>query len=162
MSRTSGAGHAEAVRRAKQVAARRAEVLREREEKVTATLVAFFDAKARADKIRSDAADRAARLLQAGEEKAARLIEQARTAGQEVIEQAEKNAAGDDAQVGETIRQLRELGESAASICSMTGLSQAVVRAVEREHLPEHGPSARRRAPHAASTSRGASPAVPE
>jgi len=158
MSRKSaGSGHAEAVRRARQVAERRAEVLREREDAVTATLVAFFDAKARADKIRSDAAARAARLLQAAEEKAARLTEQAREAGQQAIEQAEKNAAADDAQVGGAIRHLRELGETAASISSMTGLNQAVVRAVEREHLPEPDAAPRER-PTATATNSYARP----
>ena len=133
---SAGTGHAAAVRRARQVAARRAEAQREHEQAVTATLVEFFEAKDRADKIRADAQARAARLLQAAQEKAARLAEQAHEAGQEVIERAEKDASGDDAQVGTAIRRLRELGESAASICTMTGLSVQVVRAVEREHLP--------------------------
>jgi hypothetical protein len=133
---SAGTGHAAAVRRARQIAARRAEAVREHEEAVTATLVEFFEAKDRADKVRADAQARAARLLQAAEEKALKLAEQAREAGQQAIEQAEKDASNDDAQVGTAIRHLRELGESATSICSMTGLSTQVVRAVEREHLP--------------------------
>jgi uncharacterized protein YhaN len=161
MSSSVGAGHAAAVRRARQVAERRAEALREHEKAVAATLVEFFEAKDRADKIRADAQARAARLLQTAEEKAARLAEQAREAGQQVIENAEKDACDDDTQVGTAIRHLRRLGESPASISSMTGLTQAVVRAVEREHAPAREPG-----PHPehqdASTSRKRTGPVPQ
>jgi hypothetical protein len=103
-SSSASTGHAAAVRRARQVEARRAELLREREQAVTTTLVTYFEAKDRADKIRADAQHRAARLLQTAHEKAARLAEQAREAGAQVIENAEKEASDDDAQVGTAIR----------------------------------------------------------
>jgi hypothetical protein len=150
------------VRRAHQVAARRAEALREHERAVTATLVEFYEAKDRADKIRADAQARAARLLQAAEEKALRLAEQAREAGQQVIEQAEKDAADDDARIGTAIRHLRELGEPASSVADMTGLSPAVVRAVEREHLPLREENRRARNSGTASKSHARPGAVPE
>jgi len=104
MGSTTGTGHSVAVHRARQAAARRIEALHVQEAAITATLVGYFEAKDRADKIRADAQARAARLLQAAEEKAARLIEQARAAGQELTEQAQKHAAADDAQVGEAVR----------------------------------------------------------
>jgi hypothetical protein len=162
MSRSASTGHAAAVRRARQVEARRAEALREHEQAVTATLVSYFEAKDRADKIRADAQARAARLLQAAHEKAAHLAEQAREAGAQVIERAEKDASDDDAQVGAAIRHLRELGEPAASIAQMTGLSQAVVRAVEREHLPPSEPGPRTKASGFASKSCARQDSVPE
>jgi hypothetical protein len=153
-SNTAGTGHTAAVRRAHQAAAGRIEALREREAAITTTLVGYFEAKDRADKIRADAQTRAARLLQAAEEKAARLTEQARAAGQDLTEQAEKDAADHDAQVGQAIRRLRELGETTASVASMTNLSQAVVRAVEREHLTPQDPAPRRQPAAPASNSR--------
>lgn len=158
MGRRTSAARPSPARRAHQVAARRAEAHREHEDAVTKTLVEFFEAKDRADKIRADAQDRAARLLQAADEKAARLAEQARAAGQQVIENAEKDASDDDTRVGTAIRHLRSLGETAASISSMTGLSQAVVRAVEREHLPDHDQAPHKQATGAASTSRSTPP----
>ena len=161
-SSVAGAGHASAVRRARQVEARRAETRREHEQAVTATLVEFFEAKDRADKIRADAQVRAARLLQAAHEKAARLAEQAREAGQEVIERAEKDASTDDAQVGTAIRHLRDLGEPASAVAEMTGLSQAVVRAVEREHLPPSDPGTHAKARGSASKPRARPDPVPE
>jgi hypothetical protein len=161
-SSVAGTGHAAAVRRARQVEARRAETLREHEQAVTATLVGFFEAKDRADRIRADAQARAARLLQAALEKAARLAEQAREAGQQVIERAEKDASNDDAQVVRAIRHLRELGEPASAVAEMTGLSHAVVRAVEREHLPPHEPGAGTKARGSASKARARPDAVPE
>jgi hypothetical protein len=161
-SSSTSTGHAAAVRRARRVEAHRAEVLREHEQEVTATLVSYFEAKDRADKIRAAAQARAARLLQTAHEKTARLTEQAREAGAQVIERAEKDASDDDAQVGTAIRHLRELGEPAASIAQMTGLSQAVVRAVEREHLPPSEPGTRAKTPGAASKSRARPNAVPE
>ena len=157
----AGTGRASAVRRAHQVAERRAEAQREHEQAVTATLVEFFEAKDRADKIRTDAQARAARLLHTAEEKALRLAEQAREAGQQVIENAEKDACDDDTQVGAAIRHLRELGESPASISTMTGLTQAVVRAVEREHAPPREPGPQPEHQNAA-TSRKRSGSVPE
>ena len=161
-SSSASTGHAAAVRRARQVEARRAEALREHEQVVTATLVSYFEAKDRADKIRADAQARAARLLQTAQEKAARLAEQAREAGARVVEDAEKDASDDDAQVGTAIRHLRELGEPAASIAEMTGLSQAVVRAVELEHLPPSEPGPRAKSRGAASKPRVRPDAVPE
>jgi F0F1-type ATP synthase membrane subunit b/b' len=161
-SSVAGTGHASAVRRARQVEAHRAEKLREREQAVTATLVEFFEAKDRADKIRADAQARAARLLQTAQEKAARLAEQAREAGQQVIENAEKDASNDDAQVGTAIRHLRELGEAASAVAEMTGLSQALVRAVEREHLPPHEPGPHSKARGSASKSRARPDPMPE
>jgi F0F1-type ATP synthase membrane subunit b/b' len=161
-SQSPGAGRGTAVRRAHQVAARRAEALREHEQAVTATLVEFFEAKDRADKVRTDAQNRAARLLQAAEEKALKLAEQARAAGQQVIENAEKDASNDDARVGTAIRHLRELGEPASSVAEMTGLSQAVVRAVEREHLPTRGNDRRASGSDTASKSRARTSSVPE
>ena len=161
-SSVAGTGHAAAVRRARQVEARRAETRREHEQAVTATLVEFFEAKDRADKIRADAQVRAARLLQAAHEKAVRLAEQAREAGQEVIERAEKDASTDDAQVGTAIRHLRDLGEPASAVAEMTGLSQAVVRAVEREHLPPSDPGPHAKAGGSASKSRARPDPLPE
>lgn len=154
---TPGTTHTEAKRRAHQIAERRAKVLREHEEDVTAALVGYFEAKARADKIRSDAQSRAARRIQAAEEKAALLLAQAREASQQSTAQAEQDAADADAQVGKAVRQLSGLGESTASIAEMTGLSQAVVRAIEREHVVP-GESGSQREPaqsHSASRSRG-------
>ena len=101
---SAGTGHSAAVRRAHQAAARRIEALREHEAAITETLVGYFEAKDRADKIRADAQTRATHLLHAAEEKAARLTRQARAAGQELTEQAEKYAADHDAQVGQAIR----------------------------------------------------------
>jgi hypothetical protein len=161
-STTNSTGHGAAVRRAHQVAASRVEALREHEKAITGTLVSYFEAKDRADKIRADAQARAARMVQGAEEKAARLTEQAREAGQHLAEQAEKDAADHDAQVGRAVRCLRELGESTASVASMTGLSQAVVRAVEREHRPPGDPAPRKRAAPPASNPRRQAGAVPE
>lgn len=161
MGSTTGTGHSAAARRAHQAAAGRIEALREQEAAITATLVGYFEAKDRADKIRADAQARAARLLQGAEEKASRLTEQARAAGQELTQQAEKDAADHDAQVGQAIRRLRELGETTASVASMTDLSQAVVRAVEREHLAPGDPAPRKQPPPT-SNSRVHSGTVPE
>jgi hypothetical protein len=161
-SSSAGTGHAAAVRRARQVEAHRAEALREHEQAVTATLVEFFEAKDRADKIRADAQARAARLLQIAHEKAARLAEQAHEAGARVVENAEKDASDDDAQAGTAIRHLRELGEPATAVAKMTGLSQAVVRAVEREHLPPSEPGLQAKVRGSASKSRARPDAVPE
>ena len=153
----TGTAHIEAKRRAHQVAERRAKVLREHEEDVTTALVGYFEAKARADKIRSDAQSRAARRIQAAEEKAALLLAQAREASQQLTAQAEQDAADADAQVGKAVRQLSGLGESTASIAEMTGLSQAVVRAIEREHVVsgESGPQRELVQSQPASRSRG-------
>jgi hypothetical protein len=160
-SNTAGAGHAAAVRRAHQVAAGRIEALREHEAAITATLIGYFEAKTRADKIRADAQARTARLIQAAEEKAARCTEQAHEAGRLVTEQAEKDAADYDTQVGRAVRRLRELGETNAAVASMTGLSQAVVRAVEREHLTPQDPAPRRQPASPASKARAGSGAAP-
>jgi cell division septum initiation protein DivIVA len=153
-SNTAGAGHAAAVRRAHQVAAGRIEALREHEAAITATLIGYFEAKARADKIRADAQARTARLIQAADEKAARCTEQAHEAGRLVTEQAEKDAADYDTKVGQAVRRLRDLGETNAAVASMTGLSQAVVRAVEREHLTPQDPAPRKQPTSAASRPR--------
>lgn len=161
-NRTPVGGRGTAVRRAHQVAERRAEALREHEKAVTATLVEFFEAKDRADKIRADAQARAARLLHAAEEKALRLAEQAREAGQQVIENAEKDACDDDTRVGTAIRHLRELGEPASAVAEMTGLSQAVVRAVEREHLPPREQNRHTQRPGSTAKPGGRSGALPE
>lgn len=161
-TRTAGTGHATAVRRARQVAAHRAELLREHEELVASTLVEYFEAKDRADQIREAARSRAARLVLAAEQKAKKLAEQAAKAGQELTEQAEKDAADDDAQVGQAVRHLRELGESVASVAEMTSLSQAVVRAVEREHPAPREPNLRARRRASASKPRESPDTVPE
>ena len=161
-SKTAGTGHTAAVRRAHQAAAGRIEALREHEAAITETLVRYFEAKDHADRIRADAQVRAARLLQVAEEKAARVIEQVREAGQELTGEAEKHAATDDAQVGQAIRRLRELGETTASVASMTGLSPAVVRAVEREHLAPQRPAPQIRSAAPASNPRAKPGATPE
>lgn len=77
---------------------------RQHEQAVIATLVEFFKAKNRAERIRADAKARAARLCQAVQEKAARLAKHAREVVQQVVERAEKDASNDDAQVGTAIR----------------------------------------------------------
>lgn len=156
--------HAAAIRRAHQIADRRAAARQPHEDAVTATLVEYFEAKERADKIRSDAQSRAARGIQVAEKKAALLLDKARDSGQELIEQAEKEAAEDDAQVGQAIRHLRELGEPVPTIAEMTGLSRDFVRAVEREHLPSPDPVGKPtgRSAEAVLSTRTQSAAVPE
>lgn len=161
-SKIAGTGHSAAVLRAQQVSDHRAEQHREHEKTVTAALVEFFEAKARADKVRADGQSRATRLIQAAEDKAARLTEQARAAGQQITEQAEKDAADHDAQIGQAIRRLRGLGETTAAVASMTNLSQAVVRAIEREHLDPGHPAPRKQPAPSAAKPRGQADAVPE
>jgi cell division septum initiation protein DivIVA len=133
-TRAAGGTRAAAVRAAHEVTARRAEAVHEREREITGLLTDYFEAKARSEKIRTAAQAHAGRLIESAEHKADKLTADAHAASEQLTEQAEKDAADFDAQVGIAVRRLLELGETKASVAEMTGLSQAVVRAVAREH----------------------------
>lgn len=133
-TRPAGGARAAAVRTAQAVAARRIQQLKDQEERLSGVLADYFEAKAHGEKIRNEAQERAARLTQAAEQRAEKLKHDAQVASEKVTEQAERDAADYDAQVAAAVRQLLELGETKASIAEMTGLSQAVVRAMAREH----------------------------
>lgn len=122
------------MRTAQAVAARRIQQLKDQEQRLSEVLTDYFEAKAHGEKIRNEAQERAARLTQAAEQRAEKLRADAQAASEQVTEQAELDAADHDAQVAVAVRRLLELGETKASIAEMTGLSQAVVRAMAREH----------------------------
>jgi cell division septum initiation protein DivIVA len=135
-TKSASTARAAAVRTAQAMAARRIQELKEREEQLAEILADYFEAKAHGEKVRADAKERAARLHQAAEQKAEKLIQEAQAAGEQLTTQAEKDAADYDAQIGAAVRRLLELGEPRTSVAEMTGLSQAVVRAMEREVHP--------------------------
>jgi methylmalonyl-CoA mutase N-terminal domain/subunit len=137
-TRPAGSTRGAAVRAAHEVAARRAKAVHEREQEITGVLTDYFEAKARSEKIRTVAQAQAGRLIESAEHKAHKLTADAHAASRQLTEQAEKDAADFDAQVGTAVRRLLDLGESKASVAEMTGLSQAVVRAVAREHGDYH------------------------
>jgi len=144
------------VRAAQAVAARRIQQLKDHGQHLGEVLADYFEAKNHGEKIRTEAKDRAAHLLEAAELKAEKLKYDAQAAGKRVTDQAEKDAADYDAQVGAAVRRLLDLGETKTSISEMTGLSQAVVRAMARELLPPRDAATRHDQDQRGSTRKGA------
>ena len=156
-----GGSRAAAVRAAHSVVAERIEALKAREVELGDVLADYFEAKAGGEEIRAHATDRAERLAQSAKQKAEKLLQEAHVAGEELVVEAEKDASRFDAQVGDAVRRLLELGESRAGVAEITGLSPRVVRAIEREHLPPEPdtPRKRRQSSHSTSRTRSTSPA---
>lgn len=120
MGRRGSSARAAALRRAQQAkAGRDAErVLRERQ--IEIALADWFEATARADRIRDDASRKAAAVTEAGEHA----------------------AAGPAGEAGDAVRRLRELTGSNGEVAALCGITTTAVRELLAEPGTPAGPSA--------------------